>query len=158
MASAAEGEEKMPEAFSIGTRTAYDKGYAYLYKKQNIDNETVFVCTKGSDYAEGNEVLVLRCESGVWIAYDSSVTGNELICRQQVFRSHDGDITKAGMHEWQMNTNANKGGRSMTPSGVAICGVKRRWQRQRVQVEWLRTKKFSRKARPRHCVPNLLCQ
>ena len=58
--------------------------------------ETVYVCTKGSDNARENEVLVLRRESDAWIAYDSSVTGNELTCRQKVFRSRDAKTTKEG--------------------------------------------------------------
>ena len=65
--------------------------------------ETVYVCNKGSDSARDNEVLVLRRESDAWIAYDSSVTDNELTCRQEVFRSRDADITKEGEHTWQMN-------------------------------------------------------
>ena len=123
MASADEGEQQsagsllpgeqqpgdLPQSFSIGTKRAYAGGYEYPYKKQKIDMETVYVCTKGSDNARENEVLVLRRESDAWIAYDSSVTGNELTCRQKVFRSRDAKITKQGYHEWEMNKSANKG-------------------------------------------------
>ena len=106
MASADKGEkepEEFPESFSIGTKRAYERGYEYPYKRQKIKEETVYVCDKGSDNAQPGEVLVLRREKKEWIAYDSSVSDNELTCRQQVFRSRDADITKEGEHTWQMN-------------------------------------------------------
>ena len=122
MASADEGEEKMPEAFSVGTRRAYAKGYAYPYNKQKIDMETVYVCNKGSDSARDNEFLVLRRESDAWIAYNSSRTGNLLTCRNGTFRSKD-DITKAGYHLWEMNKSATKGQEIDDPFGGAVFGV-----------------------------------
>ena len=123
MAKADEGEEQpagsplpgeeqpgdLPQSFSIGTKRAYANGYAFPYKKHKIDKETVYVCTKGSDDAQENEVLVLRRDENAWIAYDSSVNGNELRCRQKVFRSRDAQITEQGNHELQMNKFANKG-------------------------------------------------
>ena len=122
MASADEGEQQpsrsllpgeeqpgeMPESFCIGTKRAYARGYEYPYKKQKIDMETVYVCTKGSDNARENEVLVLRREEDGWIAYDSSITGNVLRCRQGAFRSRDENIAKQGYHQWEMNRSANK--------------------------------------------------
>ena len=122
MASADEGENEsagsllpgeqqpgdLPQSFCIGTKRAYAKGYEYPYKKKKIGKETVYVCTKGSDDAREYEVLVLRRESDGWTAYDSSVTGSDLTCRQKVFRSDDANIYKEGDHELQMNRSANK--------------------------------------------------
>ena len=54
--------EELPESFSIGTERAYERGYAYPYKRQKIKEETVYVCDKGSDNAQPGEVLVLRRE------------------------------------------------------------------------------------------------
>ena len=105
--------EELPQSFSIGTKRAYDRGYEYPYKKQKIDMETVYVCNKGSDNAQDNEVLVLRRKSDCWIAYDSLVTDNELECRRQVFRSFDDKITKEGVHKWQMNKSLNNKGREV---------------------------------------------
>ena len=121
MASADEGEEQpagsllrgeeqpreMPESFSIGTDHAYQRGYEYPYRKENIDMETVYVCNKGSDSARDNEFLVLRRESDAWIAYNSSRTGNLLTCRNGTFRSKH-DITEAGYHLCEMNKSATK--------------------------------------------------
>ena len=101
--------QELPERFTIGTKRAYRKGYEYSNKKQRIGEETVYLCTTGSEYSCKDEVLVLRREKNAWIAYDSSVTGNELTCRQKVFRSRDAKITKQGYHEWEMNKSANKG-------------------------------------------------
>ena len=102
-----EQPREMPESFSIGTIKAYQRGYEYPYRKQNIDMETVYVCNKGSDSARHNEFLVLRREPDAWIAYNSSRTGNKLTMRQGAFRCTD-DITKAGYHSWQMNKSATR--------------------------------------------------
>ena len=99
----------MPQGFRIGTKSAFDKGYEYAYQKKEIISETVYVCTKGSDWARADEVLVLRRESETWTAFDSALTGNgtTLTCRQGVFRCKTSDITKPGYHEWEMNKAAN---------------------------------------------------
>ena len=101
MASAAEDllPEDVPEFFSIGTEKAYARGYDYKYKKDNIAGETVYVCDRGSDAAKKGERLVLRRDPDGWTAYDSSVTGSALTCRQKVFRSDDAYIYKEGEHE-----------------------------------------------------------
>ena len=96
---------EMPESFCIGTDRAYQRGYAYPYKKQHIDMETVYVCNRGSDTARDGEFLVLRQEPDAWVAYNSSLVGNKLRMRQGAFRCTD-DITKAGYHSWQMNKTA----------------------------------------------------
>ena len=121
MASADEGEEQpagsllrgeeqpreMPEEFSIGTLHAWNNGYAYLYRKEIINGETVFVCNRQSDSGRHNEFMVLRRESGVWIAYNSSRTGNLLTCRNVILRSKR-DITSDGLHLCEMNESATQ--------------------------------------------------
>ena len=102
----------MPASLTIGTRKAFENNYAFSYEKKQFGSETIYVCSKGSDYARANEVLVLRCEMGTWTAFDSvlSADGKTLECRQPVFRSHDGDdITLQGSHNWQMNDAASVG-------------------------------------------------
>ena len=104
------GEEQpreMPEEFSIGTLHAWNNGYAYLYRKEIIDRETVYVCYRQSDSGRHNECMVLRRESGVWIAYNSCITGNALICRNVTFRSNH-DVTEAGYHFCEMNKSATQ--------------------------------------------------
>ena len=52
--------QQMPEHLTIGTKTAFEKNYPFPYEKTQIGSETIYVCTKGSEWARKNEVLVLR--------------------------------------------------------------------------------------------------
>ena len=99
----------MPERLTIGTTKAFEKNYPFPYEKRQIASETIYVCTKGSEWARRNEVLVLRCERGTWTAFDSAVSadGLTLQCRQPVFRCLATDITQPGLHNWQTNYAAN---------------------------------------------------
>ena len=103
------GSPAMPERLTIGTKKAFQKNYAFPYEKKQIGSETIYVCTKGSEWARTNEVLVLRCEGGTWTAFDSAVSadGLTLQCRQPVFRCLATDITQPGWHNWQTNYAAD---------------------------------------------------
>ena len=50
----------MPEHITIGTKKAFGNNYAFPYKKTQIGSEVIYVCTKGSQWARGSEVLVLQ--------------------------------------------------------------------------------------------------
>ena len=117
--------EVLPLLFSIGTKKAFLNNYPFPYTKQRIDDETVYVCTKGSDYANEGEVLVLRYDAGFWTAWDSAVICETLTCRQPVFRC-DGDITEAGWHCWAMNQAASKHG-----DGIAVNWAGELWAETR---------------------------
>ena len=99
----------MPEHITIGTKKAFGNNYAFPYKKTQIGSEVIYVCTKGSQWARGSEVLVLRCSNGDWTAFDSAVSANgtTLHCRQAVFRCLATDITQPGWHCWETNYDAN---------------------------------------------------
>ena len=101
---------QMPERLTIGTKKAFDQNYPFPYQRRQIDSETIYVCSKGSQWARGNEVLVLRCERGIWTAFDSAVSadGSTLQCRQPVFRCLATDITQPGWHTWQINYAASR--------------------------------------------------
>ena len=107
--------QQMPEHLTIGTKKAFEKNYAFPYEKTQIGSETIYVCTKGSQWARTSEVLVLRCVTtqddspGTWTAFDSAVSanGSTLQCRQPVFRCLATDITQPGWHEWEINYAAN---------------------------------------------------
>ena len=100
----------MPERLIIGTKNAFEKNYPFEYEKKEIGSETIYVCTKGSEWARTNEVLVLRCETGTWTAFDSDVSadGLTLHCRQPVFRCPVTDITQPGWYAWQTNYAASR--------------------------------------------------
>ena len=95
----------MLERLIIGTKKAFGKNYPFVREKKEIGSETIYVCTKGSEWARTNEVLVLRCETGTWTAFDSDVSadGLTLHCRQPVFRCPVTDITQPGWYVWQTN-------------------------------------------------------
>ena len=117
------GGQQMPERLTIGTRKAFEKNYPFPYEKTQIGSETIYVCTKGSQWARTNEVLVLRYltnqdgSSGTWTAFDSAVSanGSTLQCRQPVFRCLATDITQPGWHNWQTNDIA-----SPNDAGLAV--------------------------------------
>ena len=103
------GGQQMPERLTIGTKKAFQKNYAFPYVKKQIGSETIDVCSKGSDWARANEVLVLRCVAGTWTAYDGAVSadGSKFQCRQAVFRCLATDITLPKWHKWQINVAAD---------------------------------------------------
>ena len=120
--ASADASQQVPEFFTIGTKKAFEKNYAFPYEKKQIGSETIYVCTKGSDWARSNEVLVLRCQEGTWTACDSAVSANGLTlqCRQPVFRCLATDITQPGWHEWEINyaANPNDGGLAVDWQGA----------------------------------------
>ena len=85
-------------------------GGQQMLARFTIGTKTIYVCTKGSGRARTNEVLVLRCMTGTWTAFDStvSVDGLTLPCRQPVFRCPETDITQPGWHTWQTNYAASR--------------------------------------------------
>ena len=117
-----------PQRLTIGTQKAFERNYPYSYEKKIIDLETIYVCTKGSEWARTDEVLVLRC-AGHWTAFDSAVSadGSTLQCRQPVFRCLATDITQPGWHNWQTKYAA-----SPTDAGLAIDWQGKLWAETRV--------------------------
>ena len=84
-----------------------------MYGKQ-IGPETIYVRTKGSEWARASEVLVLRCVTDsqgtwAWTAFDSAVSadGSTLECRQPVSRCLATDITQRGWRKWETNYAAS---------------------------------------------------
>ena len=120
---------QMPEHLTIGRKKAFEKNYPFPYEKKQIGSETLYVCTKGSEWARTNEVLVLRCVTGTWTAFDSAVSadGLTLQCRQPVFRCPATDITQPGWHTWQTNYAA-----SPNDAGLAVDWQGALWAETRV--------------------------
>ena len=120
----------MPEHIPVGTKKAFGNNYASPYKKTQTGSEVSYVCTKGSQRARRSEVLVLRCVSGTWTAFDSAVSanGSTLQCRQPVFRCLATDITQPGWHTWETNYDATP-----NDAGFVVYWQGELWARIRVQ-------------------------
>ena len=121
---------QLPEHLTIGTLKAFEKNDAFTYEKQQINSEIIYICNKGSKWARTNEVLILRCQQGTWIAFDSDVNadGKTLQCRQAVFRCRDGaDMTEPGWHCWEINDIA-----SPNDTGVSVDWQTEVWAETRV--------------------------
>ena len=119
----------MPEHITIGTKKASDNNYAFPYKKTQIGSEVIYVCTKGSKWARGREVLVLRCVNGDWTAFGSagSANGTTLQCRQAVFRCLATDTTQPGWRCWETNDDANS-----TDAGLVVYWQGELWAQTQV--------------------------
>ena len=100
-----EQAREMPQEFLVGTPQAWEHGYQNLYRKQEINGETVFFCNKKSSSGRETEFVLMRRESGVWIAYNCSLTGNALTLRNAIFRCKC-DITAVGSHVCEINETA----------------------------------------------------
>ena len=125
----AELATQLPQHLTIGTRKAFENNYPFAYEKRQIGSERIYVCTKGSEWARTDEVLVLRCETGIWTAFDSAVSadGTTLQCRQPIFRCSATDVTQAGWHQWQTNYAA-----SSDNAGLAVDWQGALWAETRV--------------------------
>ena len=121
--------EAIPQHLTIGTRKAFEGGDPFPYTKTQINWETIYVCTKGSQWARTGEKLVLRCVNGTWTAFDSAVSadGSTLHCRQPVFRCHATGITQPGWHEWETNYAA-----SPNDAGLEVDWQGKLWAETRV--------------------------
>ena len=110
--------KKQPECFTIGTQKAFQKNRACSYEQRIIDAETIYVCNQRSRWALADEFLVLRCEHGIWTAYDSALSADKSIlqCRQAVFRCRTTNITQEGWHEWETNADADSRGAGVAPN------------------------------------------
>ena len=106
--------DHMPQRFTIGTQAAFNNNDAYLYEKQELASETIYVCEKGSNYKREGEKLVLRREGDTWTAYDCVFSDDGKIqkWRQAVFRCKGDNITKPGSYVWETNSNADPGNES----------------------------------------------
>ena len=72
--------------------------------------EILYECTRGSNWAQGDERMVLTFTLGQWIVYDAEwLADNETIsCRQAVFHCFSKNMTKPGWNMWRWNVFADQ--------------------------------------------------
>ena len=104
-------DQKKRLCFTIGTKNAFEKGYAYDYEESKKERG-VYICKKGNEYCSANQKLVLRRENKWWIAWAANVTDpKEIIYGTPVFRTEADEITKPNCaHVWQWNLNKDAKG------------------------------------------------
>ena len=112
---------QLPPRLTIGTRKAFLNNYVVPYHLEHVNSETIYVCTKGSDWVRSTELLILRRVHDYWVAYDGErgAVGSSWLCRQAVFRCRE-DITSPGWHTRQTNYTADVN--ESTGSIASWCG------------------------------------
>ena len=71
-----------------------------------------WICTRGSPYAEADQVLVLvRTTDMTWIAYDAANQNfNPQDEGRPIFKAYHNSAVTGGWHAWSYNANVNKPG------------------------------------------------
>ena len=109
MALVAVNPSLLPATLSIGTRKAFDGGYAYHYRF--VDECNAYVCDHQTTTNVAGEVMAIQIgyELGrTWyIAQEGMlVDGQRFEARQFVFRTTE-RFWEPGRHEWQLNANSS---------------------------------------------------
>ena len=109
MASVSINPTQLPAALSIGTRKAFDGGYAYHYRF--VDEINAYVCDHQTTTNVDGEVMAIQIgyEPGRnwYVACEGVlVDGQSFIARQIVFRTTE-RFWEPGRHEWQLNSRSS---------------------------------------------------
>ena len=99
------------DRLTIETKNAFKNNYAYQFQRR----AWMYVCSKGSQWARPDEVLVSLPHDGVWIAFDASLRsdGRTYYCCQPIFRCLNEDVTLPGDHVWQTNQAVSENGNGL---------------------------------------------
>ena len=78
------------------------------FTKMEHEEEILYSCTRGSNWAQGGEKMWLTFTQGQWIVYDADWLTNmiQLNCRQAVFLCETKYMTKPGWNMWRWNQKA----------------------------------------------------
>ena len=110
---------QLPAAVSIGTRKAFDGGYAYHYRF--VDEINAYVCDHQTTTNVVGKVMAIQIgyELGrAWYIAQEGVLvdGQRFDDRQFVFRTTE-RFWEPGRHEWQLNANSSSTNRDNSTSG-----------------------------------------
>ena len=108
-------ELELPKCLIIRMPTTFGNNYgnqtvSLEFTKIEHKEEILYVCTRGSNWAQGGEQMLLTFTLGQWIVYDAEwLADNETIsCRQAVFHCFSKHMTKRGWYMWSWNVDANQ--------------------------------------------------
>ena len=101
---------QMPERLSIRMVSNFGNEYAFEYQKMQNNEDIMYVCKRGSNWARTDEQMLLTFTEGSWKVYDSAVLVDKITihCRQTVFRCDEGNITQRGWYMWHWNVRADE--------------------------------------------------
>ena len=125
MALVAVNPTQLPVTLSIGTRRAFDGGYAYHYRF--VDELHMYVCDHQTTTNVPGEVMAIQVgvdEQGrTWyVAQEGAlVDGQRFEARQFVFRTTE-RFWEPGRHEWQLNSNSSSTNRDNSSSTTVTWG------------------------------------
>ena len=97
---------QLPAALSIGTRKAFDGGYAYHYRF--VDEINAYVCDRQTTANVPGEVMAIKIGYGMGVTWYVAcegvlLDGQRFAARQCVFRTTE-HFWESGKHEWQLNS------------------------------------------------------
>ena len=110
MALVAVNPTQLPVTLSIGTRRAFDGGYAYHYRF--VDELNLYVCDHQTTTNVPGEVMAIATgwdeHMTTWYVAQEGVVvdGQRFEARQFVFRTTE-RFWEPGRHKWQLNANSS---------------------------------------------------
>ena len=127
-------ELELPESLIIRMPITFGNNYgnqtvSLEFTKMEHEEEILYSCTRGSNWAQGGEKMWLTFTQGQWIVYDADWLTNmiQLNCRQAVFLCETKYMTKPGWNMWRWNQKACE------PSNNEYC--REEWSCEYVRVE-----------------------
>ena len=106
-------ELELPKCLIIRMPTTFGNNYgnqtvSLEFTKIEHKEEILYVCTRGSNWAQGGEQMLLTFTLGQWIVYDAEWLTDKIhiSCRQAVFLCVSKNMTKPGWNMWRWNQKA----------------------------------------------------
>ena len=115
-----EGEDlpdrsELPKRLIIRMPTTFGNNFgndvvSLEFKKIDDKVEILYECTRGSNWAQGGEQMLLTFTLGQWIVYDAEWLADNVTisCRQAVFHCVSKNMTKPGWYMWHWNDIADQ--------------------------------------------------
>ena len=115
----------MPCQFGIGTKPAWEKGYAFVYRMVQVtDDHAVYVSDQVSEYGLPHEKMFIIGNFTHWYACEDTFVDGDQHIRQAVFRTRE-NFWERGEHSWETNQYCHKNSTVLYTDGKWMEG---RWE------------------------------
>ena len=108
-------ELELPKRLIIRMPTTFGNNFgnetvSLEFSKIDDKVEILYECTRGSNWAQGGEQMLLTFTLGQWIVYDAEWLADNvhISCRQAVFLCVSKNMTKPGWYMWRWNDIADQ--------------------------------------------------